>query len=312
MTELQEKFLEIFPEGKVNEPLLRHSWYKIGGPAELFFSIQSSQKESVKVEEILTKLIKFTQENKIPFYIIGGGSNILASEEGFKGLIIKFQNNNISHTEDILEADAGVQISQLVKYTIDHNLSGLEHWATLPGSVGGAIYGNAGCHGLETKDIIKSAKVFNPETLEVEVYSAEDLMLSYRNSIFKIEPKGKIILSGKFKIHKGKISKEEQEELKEKLSNSRNKTQPKGFSSGCIFKNPLPDKPAGMLIDQAGLKGKVIGKAQISDIHANFFLNKGGATYKDIKSLIELAQKEVKDKFNIELETEVQIIPSPE
>ncbi len=298
MQEIQKKFTATFPQGKIDEPLLRHSTFKIGGPADFFYRLKDTKD--------LLPLIKFTKDNKIPYLIIGAGSNLFFQDQGFRGLVIKIETSNIDTKDQGISVDAGVQILKLVKYSVDQGLEGLEMWAGLPGTVGGAVRGNAGCHGLETKDILIKAIILDTDKEElIEVYP-EYFEFDYRHS--KLKQNKDILINATFKLKNREITEEKQNELLEHSRNFRLTKQPFGFTTGSFFKNPLPDKPAGMLIDQSGLKGKVVGDAQVSTVHANFLMNLGKASSKDMHKLIDLIKIEVKQKFGIDLKEEVQII----
>ncbi len=270
--------------------------YQIGGKADMFLDAASIEDTS--------EAIKWAEENKIRYFIFGGGSNLLFSENGFRGLVIHIAANSLKVEGEKITADAGVKIFALIKAAADAGLSGLEAWNGLPGTVGGAIFGNAGCFGTETKDILESAKLYIPGEGIVEK-DVEFFEYEYRNS--KVKKSGEIVvLQGTFKLQKG-----EPEQIKAKMdeiAKLRITKQPAGSSTGSFFKNPEGDS-AGRLIEAAGLKGKIMGRAQISPQHANFILNKGGATSKDILELAGLAQKSVKENFGIDLQREVVVVP---
>jgi UDP-N-acetylmuramate dehydrogenase len=287
-----------FPKIKVDEDLKKHCTFMIGGPADYFYECRDSDE--------LPKIIKAAKILKIPFFIFGAGSNILFDDKGFRGLIIKMESKKIEVKEDFIKADAGVMISQLIKESLKNRLSGLEKWAGLPGTVGGAVRGNAGCNGLETNDILVRATVFNPESEEIKEIKVKDLNYSYRKSSLKETEE--IVLNATFKLKEAEISEEEQENLMKEVNKKRLGKQPFGKTTGSFFKNPSPENPAGMLIEKAELKGKTIGKAQISEKHANFFLNLGGASSCDIIKLAKLAKSQVEAEFGILLEEEVQIL----
>jgi len=296
---ITEKFLKQFPNGKIEEPLKPYTSFKIGGPAGLFIKLTD--------DKTLNDLLRFIKTENIPYLILGGGCNTLIDSKGFDGLVIKMDLKKISSDiENELIAGAGTPISTLINESIRLGLTGLEKWMGLPGSVGGAIRGNAGYLGLETKDILLKAEIFDPQTLKTAEYSNSDLQFSYRTSAIK--QSDKIVLSGTFKLKKSDITLEEQNKIIEESKNFRIQKQPPGFSAGSFFKNPSTDQPAGLLIDQCGLKGKELGGAKISEKHANFFINTGTATFEDILSLARLAKSEVQKKFGITLEEEVQII----
>jgi UDP-N-acetylmuramate dehydrogenase len=286
---LQTKFTEIFPEGITNEPLDKYCTLKVGGPADFFCK--------AKDVETLKNLIAFAKEHAIPYFILSGGSNVLFDDKGFRGLVIKMELKNLEIKDEEITADAGVIIAVMMKKAQESELAGFEKWIGLPGTVGGAVRGNAGCNGLETKDILVKATLLDTETGKIHEEKNEYFGFKYRDS--KIKHSNEIILNATFKLKKGNP---------EKIENPRIFTQPKGMSAGSFFKNPSPENPAGALIDKAGLKGARIGNAQISEIHGNFILNLGGATSKDILALVSLAKSTVKEKFNIDLEEEVKIL----
>lgn len=286
---LQNEFTKIFSEGLINEPLDKYCTLKVGGPADFFCK--------AKDIETLKTLIDFAKNAFLPYFILSGGTNVLFDDKGFRGLIIKMDLKNLEIKDEEITADAGVIVALMMNKALASGLTGLEKWIGLPGTVGGAVRGNAGCNGLETKDILVKATLLNPETGAVYEEKNEYFGFGYRDS--KIKHSNEIILNATFKLKKGEP---------QKVENPRVFTQPKGMSAGSFFKNPSLENPAGMLIDKAGLKGTRIGNAQISDVHGNFILNLGGATAKDILALVSLAKTTVKEKFGIDLEEEVQIV----
>jgi len=298
LDELQKIFVARFPDGKVNDLLNKHSTFMIGGAADFFYRVTDMA--------LVPPLVEFAREHGVKLFVMGSGSNILFHEEGFRGLVLKIEAKGLKVTGDEIEAEAGVGIATLIQSSLEHDLTGLENWMGLPGTVGGAVRGNAGCNGLETAEILKSAKLLDPVSGEIVGVERTFFDFSYRESTLKHS--NMIVLSAIFKLKKRDFSKEEQAELVAKYRSVRMTKQPFGNTTGSFFKNPLPDKPAGMLIDQAGLKGRMIGKAQISEKHANFFLNTGGATFDEMMSLVRLAQDTVREKFGIELEPEVQVV----
>lgn len=295
MIDIEKKF----PEIMLDENLSKYSTFQIGGPADYFYKLKKT--------EDLQPLINFAKTNNIDIFVFGGGSNILFDDNGFRGLVIKIETENIAVDGEYITADAGIMISKLIKYSIEHDLIGIEKWVGLPGTVGGAVRGNAGCNGLETLEIFEKALLLNPKTGEIREEKPDYFDFSYRHS--KLKETNEIVLNATFKLKNKDISNEEQKEIMDEIRKFRLTKQPFGKTTGSFFKNPSPDKPAGMLIDKAGLKGKIIGKAQISEKHGNFFLNLGGATSKEMIELVKLAKREVKAKFDIDLEEEVQIIP---
>ena len=301
------------PGIKKGVSLKEYTTFKIGGPAQYFLE--------VKTKQGLIEAIKKARNYGVPFFILGGGSNILVSDEGYKGLIIRIKNQesrikNIRQRSKIIEAEAGILLSQLVKMAFKSGLTGLEWAAGIPGTVGGAIRGNAGAFGLSMADILKTVEALDAEEMKVRNFKNEECKFGYRDSIFKSK-KNLIILSVILQLKKG-----EKQEIGKKIQEYleyRRRIQPLSFfSTGCIFKNPAPEqssvrgKPfrffAGELIEKCGLKGKKIGRAQISERHANFIINLGGAKSRDVIELISFVKKKVKEKFGIELEEEIQYL----
>ncbi|MBT4917095.1 UDP-N-acetylmuramate dehydrogenase [Candidatus Peregrinibacteria bacterium] len=298
MNNAQKEFKDKFPSGLVDEPLSRYCTFLVGGPADMLYRAQNTTD--------IPELISFAKAQEIPYLIIGGGSNLLFDDKGFRGLVIKIECRRINIDGDEITADSGVTVAELLNFSIRNGLSGLEKWIGLPGTVGGAVRGNAGCNGLETKEVIVKATILSSETGETREVDNEYFEYDYRTSLLK--ETGEIVLNATFKLANTSISKEEQLKVMQEIKQFRQQAQPYGSSSGSFFKNPSLEQPAGMLIDQAGLKGKTVNKTQISEKHGNFLLNLGGATSEDIKELANLAKQEVKAKFDIELEEEVQIL----
>ena len=306
------------PGVQKNILLKNYTTFKIGGKAKYFF-VAKTKKDLILAITVAKKL-------KIPFFILGGGSNLLASDQGYKGLIIKFQIPNSKFQNPKIYVEAGAMLRELVNATAKAGLSSLEWAAGIPGTVGGAIYGNAGAFQKSMKDIIEKVEVFDTEELRIKNYELSDCQFDYRNSIFK-RNKNLIILSAKIKLKKGK-KKEIQKKIKEYLNYKKEK-QPLNYpSAGSVFKNftqyrnkisgagPKELKrfkkmgaiPAAWLIDKCGLKGKKIGEAQISKIHANFIVNRNRAKAKDVKKLINLMKKKVKQKFGLVLKEEIEYL----
>jgi len=293
-TELEKRFQNIIK----NETLKNHCTFQVGGKADYFYILKDIKE--------LPKLIKLAKSLRLPYLLIGRGSNLLFSDKGFRGLVIKNETSEIKFYKNSATIDSGVIVSKLVNECMKNGLSPLEKWAGLPGTVGAAVYGNAGCNGLETKDILYSAKILNPKTGKIRDVKNKYFQFKYRSS--KLKKSHEILLSATFSVKKSKLSKEEISEIVKKSHQSRLEKQPLGLSSGSFFKNPSLKNPAGMLIDKSGLKGKKTGGAIVSEKHANFLLNTGKATAKDIISLARLVQREVKKRFKVTLTPEVQIL----
>lgn len=295
-----QSLLTHFASLKENVDLSQLTTIKIGGPAELFLDLKDP-----------TELPTITKECDIagiPWIIIGGGSNIVFSESGFQGLVIRMTAKKTTLIkENIIEAQAGVLLSQLIQFTLKNNLKGLENLAGLPGTLGGAIRGNAGAHGTEIKDILKSITVFDTEkgllTKKTDYFN-----FSYRDSDIKRTPR-LIVVSALLKLQKA--SPKELTAMNETIKNSivgRVGRQPQGKTTGSFFKNPSSEQFAGKLLDLAGCKGLRVGDAQISDLHANWIINLGNATQNDIIQLAKMAQNKVKERFDVALTPEVQLI----
>jgi len=282
---------------KKNVSLKNYTTFKIGGKAKYFFT--------AKTKEDLVKAIAAAKELKLPFFILGGGGNILVSDQGFKGVVIKIENTKYKIQNAKIIAEAGMSLGELTNTLIKKGLSGLEWIVGIPGTVGGAVYGNAGAFGKSMEDVVKEVEVLDSKNLKIEKFKNKDCKFTYRSSIFKYK-KNLIVLSAKLQLKKRK--KKEIENKIKKYLEYKKKNHPRDYSSaGSIFKNPMGHF-AGELIEKAGLKGKRIGKAKISAEHANFIVNLGGASAEDVKKLINLAKKSVKKKFKINLEEEIQFL----
>src|SRR3990167_3232653 len=260
-----------------NIPLVKYTTFRIGGPARYFITAKSA--------EDLIEAVRFAKAKKLPYFILGGGSNLLVSDEGFNGVIIKNQNSkikiqNYNSKFKIIQAEAGVNLGKLVRYSAKQGLTGLEWAIGVPGTLGGAIRGNAGAFGHSVSEFIKEVKSLNSK-LQVISYKLQDLNFGYRDSIFKKNKENILSIISEEKIKEGKIA-------------------------------------AGYLIDQCGLKGKKIGRAMILEKHANFIVNLGplrrgsseasGAKAKDVIKLIQLIKKTVQKKFKIKLEEEIEYL----
>ena len=298
---------------KEDIPLAKFTSFNIGGRAKYFF-------EGNNKREII-KAVSLAKQEDLPFFILGGGSNLLVDDKGYQGLVIKIQNSGLKIQKENsnfkVAAGAGTSLSLLVSNAAENGLSGLEWTVGIPGTLGGAIYGNAGAFGKSMKDVVKEVEVFDAKDLQVKIYSLEDCRFDYRESIFK-KDKNLIILSAVLELKKGE-KKEIENKMKRYLS-ERKKKQPMGFAcAGSVFKNPsfaqtsrrfMTDRElsAGELIERCGLKGRSIGGAKISEKHANFIINLGKAKFSDVRRLIDLIKKRVRSKFGIELEEELQYL----
>ena len=293
--ELQDKEV-----GKVlpNEPLANHTTMKIGGPADVLVEPKSLE----KLQETMETINKY----KVKWTAIGRGSNLLVSDLGIEGVVIKL-GNGMDHLElegDEVHVGGGYSLIKLVTIISKKGLTGLEFAGGIPGSVGGAVYMNAGAHGSDMSKVLKKAHILF-EDGKMEWLTADELNFSYRTSILQKERPG-ICLEAVLNVEQG--NREEVVSQLQKNKDYRRDTQPFSYPcAGSIFRNPLPDY-AGQLIEKAGLKGQKIGGAKVSDMHANFIVNDDGAKAQDVLDLIEYIKKTIFEKYNVQLETEVEII----
>ena len=282
---------------KVDEPMKKHISFKVGGPADFLVK--------PKTEEELSQIIKFVKKENIPFLVIGNGSNLLVKDGGIRGIVIELSDNfnNFEIDGTIVKAQSGALLAVLGRNVMKSSLTGFEFACGIPGTVGGAVFMNAGAYNGEMSQVIESADVIN-ENGEIITLNNEELDLGYRSSI--VMKKGYVVLSAVFKLEKGTVK--SIKDLVADLTNKRESKQPLEYpSAGSTFKRP-EGYFAGKLIQDSGLKGYSIGGAAISEKHSGFVINKGGATAKDILDLIHHIQDEVKKQFGVELHTEVRII----
>ncbi len=283
---------------RYDEPLKNHTTFKIGGNCIALI-------EPREVSDII-EAIKICRENNIKFFVIGNGSNLLVPDEGYNGVIIKLKSefSTIKVEGEYLIVNAGAKLSEVYPIAYENSLTGFEFASGIPGTIGGAIFMNAGAYGGEMKDIVESVEVLDLDNFELKQLNNEDLDFSYRKSI--IQRKNYIVTSIKLKLKKG--NKEEINAVYEDLRDRRNSKQPLNFgSAGSTFKRP-EGHFASKLIEDAGLKGYHINDAWVSEKHSGFIVNKGNASYKEVMELIEYVQKVVFEKFGVKLETEVKIL----
>jgi UDP-N-acetylmuramate dehydrogenase len=289
----------------LNEPMSRHTSFRIGGPAEALLIVQTLDE--------LREVVQWATERRIPYYVIGQGTNLLVHDEGLRGIVIvnRCAGYHLTETEvgAVVFAETGISLAALARRAADASLSGLEWAASIPGSLGGAIVGNAGAFGKDMSDVLTKVFVLdtNGETFEI---SAADLGFAYRSSVFKegrlAKHHGHVILAAELVLHKGVRS--EIVKLAQEVTLARQRAQPlQQPSAGSVFKNP-PQDYAGRLIEAAGLKGVRGGGAQVSPKHANFIVNCGSATARDVLDLIELIKSTVREQFHQELELEIVYI----
>ncbi|RJQ41734.1 MAG: UDP-N-acetylmuramate dehydrogenase [Nitrospiraceae bacterium] len=292
--------LEVHGEVKFKEPMKAHTYLQIGGEADVFTCPQ----DTVSLENILTVL----NEERIPFVTVGGGTNILVKDGGIYGVVISLKNfrrNDIAKEEKdmvLFFAESGTPLQKLVSFSRENGYSGIEGLVGIPGSVGGAIAGNAGAFGYSIKNALVSVRLMHSDKGIYEM-SVSELGLEYRASML---PEGAVILSANMRLRK-----EVKEDVEKKIDSflkQKRETQPLSeMSAGCVFKNP-GGASAGRLIDEAGCKGMRVGDAEVSRVHANFFINKGQAKASDFLKLMDEVKKKVMKVFGTELETEIRIV----
>lgn len=283
-------------EIRFDEPMRGHTSFGIGGPADCFITPQDI--------EDLKNIILLSRKRRLLLKVMGQGTNLLVKDKGIRGMVIKLGKGfmGLKFEGDNLLAGAAVRLSTLIKLAASKGLGGLEFAVGIPGSLGGAMATNAGTEALSISQRLMSIRVMSGEG-RVKDLKSNDLNFGYRRC-----PLGKnsIILDARLKLERAK-----EEEILRRMNTfleKREKTQPLGTANaGCIFKNPDPYTPAGSLIEEAGLKGKRIGGASISKIHANFILNLGKAKAEDVLALMEAIKDRVKEKTGISLEPEIEI-----
>lgn len=294
---------ELQTRAKRNEPLARHTTARIGGPADMLIEVRTTDE--------LIGLARRAEEMGLPYMVIGGGANILVSDYGVRGLVIvnraKEAKFDVRGAKARVDVDSGVMLTTLARDCIERGLAGMEWAVNVPGTVGGGVIGNAGAHGADIASNLDLARVMR-RGFAPEYWTPRQLQFGYRTSALKrFAPADRpIVLAATFELridYRANLERRANEFI-----TKRKATQPPGASLGSMFKNPEGDY-AGRLVEAAGLKGRQIGGAMISDKHANFFVNASGdARAEDVKALIDLAHAEVLAKFDIDLELEIELV----
>lgn len=301
---LQDTILACVPTARViaHAPLAPLTTFRLGGPADLLVTV-SREQEAVAVAAC-------ARAAGVPVVPLGGGSNVLVADRGVRGLVLRFHGGDIvAEGEGAVRAAAGVTINGLVRWLIGRGLAGLEAWAGTPGTVGGAIYGNAHFQGRLISESVIDVRVLRPDGTVVDVPAPE---MGFAYDYSRLHATGEMVVSARVAVTPG-----DPERLRETARASlafRKRTQPLHLSSaGCIFQNPGPDEPApadiprsaGALVDRAGLKGAHIGGATVSDVHANFIVAAGSASARDVRALIEQCREAVATRFGVHLRDEI-------
>jgi len=291
-------WLRGLPGVRQGEPLAARTSFGIGGPAEFFAELANPQTIEVALEGCRLRAI--------PYLLLGAGTNLLVADAGVEGLVIRVVNRDYEVEGTRVRAGAGLKMMRLARIVADAGLRGFEFAIGVPGTVGGALYQNAGCWGKELREVLIEARGFQPGA-DQRTWSLKDLQLGYRTSALRDGPlHGSLVIDATLKLERG--DGEEAKRLMAKLTNERNQTQPiKTKNCGSVFVNP-PGDSAGRLVQAAGLKGTRQGAAVISQLHGNFIVNEGGATAADVAKLINHARAEVMRRFGIELVPEVELV----
>lgn len=328
-TEFKQQFADILKE---DEPLSKYTTFKIGGPAKFFVEPQTSEQ--------LAEVFQFVQKNALPFFILGGGTNVLMSDEGFNGVVIRPRNRALRIEGTSVYAEAGLPLAKLAQETAKAGLTGLEWCIAVPGTVGGAIRGNAGAFGGEVVDNLVSARIVNADS--IREFKNNELDFRYRASRIKDQKGKELVLDAVFELERAD-SEEAQQRVKDMLK-KKFSDQPMGeLCAGCLFKNIelIPGKeelsanssgnpteeffadikkehpefiekgkvPAGWIIEELGFKQKEPHKGiKVSEKHANFLVNTGDGTAQAVKEYAEIIKKEAKARYGIDLEEEVQFV----
>lgn len=278
-------------------PLANLTTARVGGKARYFLVAQSAAE--------LADDVSFLWSENIPLFILGNGSNLLISDSGLDAVVIHNKAKAIVVDDSpSITAESGANLGTIARQAAIHNLTGLEWASTIPGSLGGAVYGNAGAHGGDMSKSLVLANILHRQKGQLSL-TGEQMAYGYRSSALKRDPGSAVILSAQLKVTKADAAsiKAQMDENSAKRRNS----QPPGASMGSMFKNPQGDY-AGRLIESAGLKGASIGGVQVSPVHANFMVNNGSATAEDIRRLILLVQKTVQEKTGVHLDLEIELL----
>lgn len=299
--ELQAAFADRL---KLDEPLARYTSARVGGPAQLFLVVNNAAE--------LETAVAIAYEKRIPYTLLGGGSNILVSDYGVSGLVImnKAKAMTFRHigANVLCTVESGMNLSSLARQCIGKGLGGLEWAIGVPGTVGGAVVGNSGAHGADMNSNLRAAVIWEPGRGQ-RIYGNNEMNYDYRDSVLKQEQgrdlSRRVVLSAELELTPEPV--DVLIARADGFTAHRKQTQPGGATVGSMFKNP-ENYYAGYLIDAAGLKGFSVGGASISEKHANFFVNDGTATAEDIRALIAEAWNSVREQFGVELELEVELV----
>lgn len=303
------------------EPMAKHTSFRVGGAARLYVVAATP--------EAMIAAIQAAKDLGIPFYVYGGGSNLLVADEGFEGVIVQAANRGIKIEGERIVVDAGAITAMVARQSVEAGLTGFEWAIGVPGTIGGAVYGDAGCYGGEMRDVIESVDAYRLSDGQRVTLTNAQCGFGYRTSFFKQEPH--LIFSSVLRLVKSPDAAASKKKMEDIIAMRKEKQPLESSSAGCVFKNfefddekeleilkrhlDVPPSmmakkqiPVGWLIDQVGMKGKSLGEVEVSSKHGNFFINKGKARAQDIVALISLVKMKVRDELGIELHEEAQFV----
>ncbi len=283
---------------RFDEPMRGQTLYRIGGPADVFVI--------ARAVDLLRRAAVFAAERALPLFVIGHGSNLLVPGDGLRGVVVRVEIRTVHVDGTALVAGAGLALGQAAQVALDHSLTGLEFGVGIPGTVGGALVMNAGCHGSETGALVEQVELVEPDGA-LRTLRRDECEFGYRTS--NLPGRAAAIAGATFRLEHADPA-----EIDQRMGEFRAwraETQPHARpNAGCVFKNP-PGDSAGRLIDAAGCKGVHVGAAEVSTVHANFIVNRGDATYGDVTALIELVRDRVEAKFGVRLALELIDLGTP-
>ena len=305
MNEVGDRLRHAFGGERVlaSAPLASYTTFRVGGPADWLVTVHGGDE--------VRRAVSIAREARMAATVLGGGSNVLVADAGVRGIVIRMHGGEVSRIgRRTVRADAGVTINGLVRWTITHGVAGLEAWAGTPGTVGGAVFGNAHFQGRMISELVESVTLATAAGHVAEVPAAE---MEFAYDYSRLHRTREIVIAADFRVSSGEPA-ALRAVARESLA-FRKRTQPLEMpSAGCVFQNPDPGRDpvprgippsAGALVDAAGLKGAREGGARVSPTHANFIVNEGGATARDIRTLIERCKREVRERFGVELRDEI-------
>ncbi|MEK7473188.1 MAG: UDP-N-acetylmuramate dehydrogenase [Patescibacteria group bacterium] len=314
-------YMSAIPSATENEPMAKHTSFRVGGAACLYFVAPSS--------DAMLQAVQAAMNLHIPWLVYGGGSNMLVADEGYEGVVIQAANRGISVDGETVHAEAGAITALVARQSVDAGLTGFEWAIGVPGTIGGAVYGNSGCYGGEMRDVVRTVDVFRLRDGQRVRLTNDECRFGYRTSLFKHEPH--LIFGCAIELARTSDIEASKRRVQEIMAMRKEKQPLEASSAGCVFKNfeftdgkeleilkreldvpqSMIDKKqisVGWIVEQAGLMGKSVGDVEVSKKHGNFFINKGKARAQDIVALISLVKMKIHDDLGIELQEEVQYV----